>query len=121
MVALAFFDRIRSSSHEFIIVATGLVASAAVIILAAGDMRMMSKEAWVMVHEDEVLLDDSTRVQKACKDIKHYERLESQWNELLRQRTGTPAEVWADLHQKETYLDANECKRLGLVDKIYEK
>src|SRR5580692_5695813 len=52
--ALAIVGRMRNSPCDIIVKAYGLVASAAVIILAAGDIRHLAQEAWVMVHEDSV-------------------------------------------------------------------
>jgi ATP-dependent Clp protease protease subunit len=116
--ALAFYDRIKKCPAEVVITAYGLVASAAVLILAAGDTRRMMKHAWVMVHEDEVVINEGVRVRQAEKELLMYRRLETQWNDILRQATGTPSDVWAKLHQVETYMDAEECKRLNLIQEI---
>lgn len=118
LVALAFYDRIRRCKSDVTIIATGLVASAAVIILAAGDTRLMSKNAWVMVHEDTPVADEGAKVTQFEKTAKVSRRLEDQWNKILAERTGISASVWAKLHEDETYLNAIECKKLGLVDEI---
>src|ERR1035438_446921 len=51
--ALAYAARIRLSKCEIIITALGNVASAAIMILAAGDRRIMTSESWAMVHEEQ--------------------------------------------------------------------
>lgn len=117
-VAIAFFNRIRQSECEITITAYGLVASAAVLILAAGDNRRMTKDAWVMVHEEEVALEEGVRVKNAEKELKHLRRIETQWNDLLNEATGVPSDVWGKLHEVETYLNAEECKHLNLVMEI---
>lgn len=116
--ALAYYDFIRNSNIDFRIHATGLVASAAVIILAAGDHRSMSKNAWIMVHEDQVAFEETSRVTQLEKDIKHARRLEVQWDRILFEATGVSVDVWDKLHKNETYLDADECKKLRLIDEV---
>lgn len=116
--ALAFAARIRNSPCDIIIRAYGLVASAAVIILAAGDTREMASEAWVMVHED----SDKPRgnVTLLETEVSQLRRLETQWaQELARYcNNKTTVEQWSKLHKQTTYLSATECLERGLVDKI---
>lgn len=114
--ALAFAGRMRNSKCELIVKAYGLVASAAVIILAYGDKRYMAREAWLMVHEDSAELDGSvTDIEKAAA---HMRRLEDQWANLLTQVTSTSYEVWETAHANTTFYSANECKILGLIDEV---
>lgn len=118
LMALAYFDKIRRCKSNVTIVATGLVASAAVLILAAGDKRLMTRNAWVMVHEDTVALEEEMRVTQVEKNAKISRRLEVQWNKLMASRTRLPVSTWARLHEEETYLDATECLNAGLIDKV---
>lgn len=116
MAALAYSARIRRCKAPIIIIAYGLVASAAVLILAAGETRLMSKEAWVMVHEDSS--DFSGKTGEIERRAKHMRRLENQWNKLLTEYTTTDEDHWDYLALNETYLCAGECRDLGLVDEI---
>ena len=118
MVALAFYDRIRKLKGNVTIAAFGMVASAAVIILAAGDRRYMGKNAWVMVHDDTTLVTEDMRVSQAEKELKNSRRFENQWCKILEERTGVSAETWSYLHENETHLDAQECKKYGLIHKV---
>ncbi len=114
--ALAFAARMRMSPRNLTITAYGEVASAAVLILAYGAVRRMTKEAWVMVHEDSGKCNgDVSTVEKRAK---HWRRMEDQWNLLLSQNTNADVETWAQLHKDETYLSAEECLNLGLIDEI---
>jgi len=114
--ALAICSKIRLSGVPVHITALGTIASAAVLILASGTSRSMAKEAWVMVHEDEV--EYSGRVSKLERTAKHQRRMEDQWNMLLAERTRTSAETWAELHKCSTHLSPEECLALGLIDEI---
>lgn len=113
---LAYASRIQNSECHITVTGYGLVASAAIIILSAGYHRQLDKDAWAMVHEDEC--EFNGRVTELEKYAKHMRRMEDQWNALLEKYTDTKKEVWEQLHKKETYLTAQECKDLGLIDEI---
>lgn len=115
-LALAFSARIRTSPIAVYVKVYGLVASAAVLILASGDKRYMTKEAWVMVHEEGLELEGD--VSSVEKQAKHYRRLEDQWAYLLASMTTTGIQKWNELHKAETYLNAKQCLELGLIDKV---
>lgn len=114
--ALAFYDRIVKSRVHITIEAIGNVASAAVLVLAAGYTRIMNESAWVMVHEDSgKLTGDVVSLERESKQMR---ALENQWSELLWMRTNITSVQWSELHKKTTYLDSAQCLALGLVDKI---
>lgn len=114
--ALAFSARMRNSPCDIIVHAYGLVASAAVLILAAGDKRLLARDAWVMVHEDSGKWKGS--VTDIEREGKHYRNMENQWYRLLKDCTGTTAEVWQDLHKRSCYLTAQECLMLKLATEL---
>ena|ERR1700677_2804533 len=118
--ALAFYDRIRLSPIYVEITATGLVASAAVLVLAAGHYRRMTKNAWVMVHDDTPHPTEvkNKRLVEVEKTAAHYRRLETQWNGILAETTKTDIPTWDRLHREETYLNPEECLALGLIEEI---
>lgn len=120
MVGLAFYDRIRLSPMNITITAVGLVASAAIIVLAAGSKRYMAKSAWCMVHDDKLVSEEvkNRRLAQVEGTIAHARRVEDQWNQLLEERTGTSAYRWDALHRNETYLSAKECLDLNLIQEI---
>jgi ATP-dependent Clp protease, protease subunit len=116
--ALAFHDRIKQSPLCVHVECYGTAFSAAVIILSAGGTRSMGANAWAMVHEDVTDVTKHDKVSNAERAIGHGRRLETQWCSILEKDTGTKAEVWEKLHREETYLTAEECKSLGLIDNI---
>ncbi len=119
--AMAFFDYIqykKSQGMYFEITGTGLVASAAVLVLAAGSNRYLTKNAWVMVHEDTTPVTKHQLVHQAEKDLKHSRLLEGQWCEILESVSTANWSIWTDLHRNETYLNPSDCKKLGLIEGI---
>lgn len=121
--ALAIYDflkkvgyRLDSVWHPAVTtIGTGQVYSAAVIILAAGRKVYLTPNTWVMVHEDSGK-EKFNNIVALERETQQYRRMEEQWCKLLEVETGTSAEEWARLHKQTTYLDADECIKLGLVD-----
>lgn len=114
--ALAFAARIRLSACNIHIRAYGLVASAAVIILAVGDIRHMASECWVMVHEDSAeLTGDVVHLER---ESKHLRELEDQWVQILEDNTKTDWRVWRQLHKDCAYLTPQKCLEYGLIDGV---
>lgn len=116
--ALAFYDRIQSTPIIINITATGLVASAATLIFVAGAKRYMTKNAWLMVHEDTISGIDNLKVSQLEKEAKHARRLEEQWVELFFKSTGIRHKIWENYNREETYLTSEECLKLGFIDGI---
>lgn len=114
--ALAYAAVIRNSRLMIEVQAFGLVASAAVLVLAAGDLRNMSKEGWVMVHENSGQIEGN--VLELQRESVQLRRLEVQWADLLGNLTKTQAAVWTAMHKETTYLNAQQCLALGLIDGI---
>ena len=116
--ALAFYDKIRNCVCDVTVIGTGSVASAAVLILAAGDYKVLTRSAWVMVHEEVITEASYHSVTHGENEFKHYRALENQWNYLLSICTSTSADKWGQMHKCTTYLTAQDCLALGLVDRI---
>jgi ATP-dependent protease ClpP protease subunit len=114
--ALAFYDRIKTSPCPVHITVYGCAQSAATLILAAGDFRVMGHEAWLMVHDDSGELSGNTGL--LLKEAQHLEHREDQWAELLAANSETPAHVWRQLSKETTYLTAKQTYQYGLVDQI---
>jgi len=117
--ALAYVSAIRRCKRRVAVCATGVVMSAATLILAAGTkgLRYIHKEAWVMVHEDSGKVKGT--VSQMEREVFRLRRMEDQWCVLLEEYTGTSAKTWSKLHAEgDTYLSADECLALGLIDKI---
>lgn len=122
-VALAFYDRIRMSRCPISITGTGLIASAAALILVAPrdvSMRSMTESAWLMVHDDDIPEGalNNLRVSQADRYIKQMKLYEDQWNLLMEKSTGTSFKTWEDLHNNETHLTSKECLQLGVISAI---
>lgn len=118
-LALAFAERMRLSPVKFKTVANGYVASAATLILAKGDYRQMTKNSWVMVHEDSG--EFAGTVYQLEQEVRQLRRQEDQWNTLLAATTKhkSTKQDFDVLHKEgDVYLTPQECLDLGLIDEI---
>lgn len=116
LAALAICSRIRCSPNHIITLCVGQASSAASLILAYGSFRAITKESWVMVHEDSG--EVTGNVVELETEIVQKRRLEKQWCKLMAQRTQLTAEQWERLNKKTTYLSAEQCLKVGIVDRI---
>lgn len=112
--ALAIVGRMRQSKCKILVTGYAQVASAAVVILAAGNYRRLSKESFVQVHEDAGEMEGS--VSEMEKNIKQFRNDEARWNKTMNELTGNS--VWEELHKRDTYLTPEQCLELNLVDEI---
>jgi ATP-dependent protease ClpP protease subunit len=106
----------RKSGKKVDTIGVGDVQSAAVVIFAAGERRMLSKLAHVMVHESSAEVDGNASAIKA--HAKQMERDEQFWCDILAVQTGTEAKVWMKLHEDETYLTPEECLKHNLATEL---
>jgi ATP-dependent protease ClpP protease subunit len=96
--------------------AFGYLYSAAVLIFACAEVRRFSSYGFAMVHEakEKVNAEASGMLRYA----KHMQRYEQHWNAILASKTSTPESVWEKMSEKTTYLNAEECLKLGLCTEI---
>lgn len=113
---LAFCGKIRSSPATFSITAHGLCHSAATLVLASGDIRQASSEISFMVHETVERMKGSSEYLVAQAQRLLAQELD--WEQLMEECTGTPADVWRTMSKKTTYFGAQEALQFNLINKI---
>lgn len=114
--AMAFYGKIISCKCNIIITAHGYVHSAGTLILAAGDLRYCTPEISIMVHESSNKFKGNTSTLKEL--VRHEEEEELAWSTLMAKHTKASVEAWLQMNKKTTYLNADQAKFYGLVDKI---
>jgi len=115
--ALAFYSRIKASPLDINITVYGCCYSAAILVLAAGDERRMTRASWAMVHEDSGSVKHKTTSQFQAEAFQ-MRQFENQWNDLLALNSRISSGRWAQLHGNETYLTPEDCLRYGLIEEI---
>ena len=126
---LALFDYIlyiRSLGHRVTTSALGVAASMAGILLQAGDVRVMHKEAWVAIHEISFgatgtpgQVEDTTEWIKKIQNrtVKIFVDRSVGAKEAGTAKTAlTAAYVKSHWSRKDWWLSSDECLSLGIVD-----
>jgi ATP-dependent protease ClpP protease subunit len=117
--AMAIIGRMRASKCKITTEGFGPVMSAAIMILAAGHKRRMSKYAMAMWHEASYEHGGTVaQMQHIQKQMEREERLSA---EMMERFTEAPAKYWLSEGKlgKDLYLTAEECKTLGVIDEIF--
>jgi len=120
---MALFDYIRfvrSQGHKVTIIALGYAASMAGILLQAGDVRVMAKGSWLLIHE--VAFSHVEGKIGEIEDMyKFGERLKAQAAEIFIERSGGKlSQEYLDDHwtRKDWWISPVEALGLGLIDEI---
>ena len=117
---MALFDYIQELRREGHLVTTatlGLAASMAGILLQAGDIRVMGKEAWLMIHEASFGAQGKTgEVEDTVEWIK---KVQDRVLDIFAARSDmTKAQIKAKWLRKDWWISSDEALKLGLIDKI---
>jgi len=120
---LVLIDVMRSHRGAVNTVSLGVAASMAAVILAAGTKghRYISKNSQAMLHQPLIAggvpASSCSEVEGVAKSLIARKK---QLDDLLVTLTGQPKKDILKLTSKDTYLNADEALKYGLVDKIAE-
>lgn len=117
--ALAIIGRIKSSPCKIRVEAYGQIMSAATAIFAVGDVRIASKYTSFMFHQTSMTLPE-TKLRDIRTELEQSERDDQLFNAILAEHSRQGVEFWKNLIKpgQNTYLSAEQCLQLGLVDKV---
>ena len=128
---LALFDYIlymRRLGHKVTTSALGWAASMAGILLQAGTVRIMHKEAWVLIHE--IRFGTSGKIGDIEDTTEWFKRVQDRVVNIFAERcktameNGTASEILTaeEIKQhwlrKDWWLSSDECLKYGLVDEV---
>jgi ATP-dependent Clp protease protease subunit len=122
------YDVIRTRQNEIVTIGFGVIKSAGVLVLAAGDRRYATENAVLMSHADSPgnasKGDLFTRKAQVAADERDLKR----WAVLMGERTKRSKQYWEDVHwwgvegaKPELYLSAKQMKQFGIVDEILKE
>lgn len=115
--ALSIVGRLRTSKCQIITEGYGHIMSAAVMILACGDERSISKYAWFMAHKASYSLEGPHDT--IMSEVKSMEQQEIVWAQWMSEFSSKTSEFWLSaVKQKNFYITAEQCLEYGIVDKI---
>ena len=117
---MAIHDTMQYIRPRVSTVCIGQAASMGSFLLAAGEpgMRIALPQARIMVHQP----SGGARGMASDIEIQAREimRLKHTMHELYSKYTGKSVKAVAEAMDRDTWLDANEAKEFGLVDKVFE-
>lgn len=116
----ALYDSILSVRERGIkvdVVARGMAASMAAVLLQAGTTRTAATNSWILIHEI------STRMGGALAqikdDVKFTEELNDRLFDILAERAKVSRKKLQTMaHRKDVWMSAEDCLKWGLVDAV---
>lgn len=119
--AFAIYDCIKNLSCPVLIIATGLCASAGLLILAAGDYKMATASTVFYYHQpvfSQAGLVASTRDMETLSG--HYKYCQEKVDKVLKSVCKITPKQWTKHFQESTgyYFDVDQAVKYKLVDKI---
>lgn len=119
MAGLAIYDTMQFIKPDIVTTCTGMAASMAAVLLAAGTpgKRHALPNSRVMIHQPM----GGAQGQAADIEIRAREilRLREKINEILSRHTNQPIEKIAEDTERDYFLSADEALEYGLIDSIY--
>jgi len=118
---LSFADMIKEANKYFNVTveATGLVASAAIVILVAGEHRVARSNTIFMVHLGRIMKFFS---EETIKDLEAQRRMMNlvaeMYNGVIKERTKLTLKEISAYCEKETWFSAKQAKEWGFIDEI---
>lgn len=119
--AFALYDCIKNLSCPVIIVATGLCASAGLLILSAGDYRAATASTIFYYHQPVFTQHSFINSQKDMQSLNDfYSYCQNTVDDILKETTGISQRKWKTNFDASTgyYFDANKALKLNFIDKI---
>jgi len=117
---LALFDfirHVRSQGHHVTTICLGMAASMAGVLLQAGDVRAMGREAVVLIHE--VSFGAGGKMSEVEDEVAFGKMLQSRLLKILAERsTLTERQIAHRWKKTDWWLASEECLELGFVDEV---
>ena len=119
MALFDFIQYLRRAGHRVTTGTLGYAASMGGILLQAGDVRWMGKEAYVLIHE--ISAGTGGKIGEMKDDVKFYEKMCSRVVDIFLDRADGKitkkrfTDSWA---RTDWWLDSDECLKNGFVDEV---
>ena len=120
MAGMALFDHIlaiRENGHKVTTVSHGYAASMAGILLQAGDIRVIGKESYVLIHQ--ISAGAVGKIGEIEDVVKFLKLVSKRVLGIFADRSNKPASYF-EKHWERTdwWLDSEECMKIGFVDDV---
>lgn len=124
---MALFDTIqllRHHGHRVTTTAIGMAASMGSILLQAGDVRRMTRESWVLIHQISAGAQGS--MGEIEDRVEWFKKMEQRVLDIFADRAKaskakkalTRKQFEAGYNRKDWWIDSADCLRYGIVDEV---
>ena len=117
MVLFDYLQVLRREGHHITTGALGMAASMAGILLQAGDVRWMGREAWVLLHEGSFgAVGTVAQVEDTVEWVK---KIQQRILGIFAERAKVSRSfIKARWRRKDWWLASDECLKYGFVDEV---
>jgi ATP-dependent Clp protease protease subunit len=112
----AIYELLRTSRNPVVTVGLGEVASMAVLVLMAGDRRVLTEGSTLLLHDGSVEMHSS--LLKAQQIMEENLRAHNWYCDQIADRCRLPVEEILTLAAEESYITADRALSLGLIDEV---
>ena len=117
---IAIHNALKALSGEVNVVVEGIAASAASVIMCAGDTVTVYPGSLVMIHGVSVMLWDYLNMQDMKQLMKGMDASERAVAEIYNAKTGIAVDTLRSMMTKETWLTGREALEKGFADALKE-
>lgn len=120
--ALAIYDCLRGIRSPVIIIATGVCASAGLLILSAGDLRVATKHTLFFYHQAILPSEAFTSRDQIASTNEAYNLCQKRYDKILGQRSTLSKTEYAQEFEGKVskYFTSKDALQYGLIDGILE-
>jgi len=115
------YDLIRSLPNYVTTIGTGSVCSAAVLILQAGDKRLITPNTTIMIHDVRMEITSEVKYNEMKYEVIEMKRMRKLFIDLLAQKLKIEKRkiVAMIMQSKDTYFNVKDAIEAGIVDGVY--
>lgn len=117
---IAIHNALKALAGEVNVIVEGIAASAASVIMCAGDTVSVYPGSLVMIHGVSVVLWDSLNIQDMKQLMKGMDASERAVAEIYNAKTGIALETLRNMMTKETWFTGREAIEKGFADTLRE-
>ena len=117
---IAIHNALKALNGKVNVVVEGIAASAASVIMCAGDTVTVYPGSLVMIHGVSVVLWDALNIQDMKQLMKGMDASERAVAEIYNGKTGIAVETLRSMMTKETWLTGREALEKGFADELKE-
>lgn len=117
MALFDFIQSLRHKGHKITTVAYGYAASMAGILLQAGDVRIIGRESYILIHE--ISFGTMGKIGEVEDEVAFINKIQNRVLDIFAARCKlTKRQLKHKWQRKDWWLDSSEAIRDGFVDKV---